>query len=454
LINTLEESVLKRTCELEQANVELAEANRLVVHANKMQLQHFACMSHEIRTPLNCVIGMTSLLKESNLTPQQIEAVNMIVSSGDLLMAIINDVLDYSKFETEAVAVNMQFCNLQDTLSSVLHSIQAKALAAQSVRTIFDVSIPEQVRIDRRRLQQILFNLLGNAIKFSRADGVIKLSIEMISLPIDLKRAHVIVTKSDNDAKKKDSSNIDMSNSKVDSMPMEEAMVLRFIVEDNGEGIDEQDLKRIFQPFQQASSALENIYGGTGLGLSITQKIVTALGGIIRVESKKGEWSKFTVDIPCTDYPANVEETTKKVENYVVHVVGFDEIEKSVANRFLQAYGMKGRYFTSLSSMVDVYRSEPVRAEQIHISFVHEDCYDDHVMNSLPQSIVFTFGQKFSINDSKIAFHFGSLEQMLPSHFVNHLIRTVSGAQHHVRNVTLQNVDVSRIVAEGTTDNA
>ena len=109
MIDTLEDTVKKRTHELEQTNLELVEANRLVLEANKVQLQHFACMSHEIRTPLNCVIGMSSVLQQSKkLTAMQCEAVEMIVSSGDLLLAIINDVLDYSKYESENVNVNVQ----------------------------------------------------------------------------------------------------------------------------------------------------------------------------------------------------------------------------------------------------------------------------------------------------------------------------------------------------------
>lgn len=379
----------KRTFELEKANVDLAEANRLVLHANKMQLQHFACMSHEIRTPLNCVIGMASVLQGSKLAPMQKEAVEMIVSSGDLLLAIVNDVLDYSKYETEDVNVHVQRSNLQDTISLVLSSITSKAQPTQSIQSHFDSAIPEQIHTDTRRLQQILFNLLGNAIKFSPVDGVIKLSVEMMTLP------------------------------------SEKTSILRFVVEDNGKGIDENDLKRIFQPFQQASSTAENVYGGTGLGLSITQKIVTALGGTISVASKKGEWSKFTVDIPCQDPPVTIKDLCLQVKNCVVHIVGFDEKEKLLAERVLKTYSMDGSFFTSLGDMLEVYERITLQPEQIHVCLMHENCYDQARAQSFSQSIVVTFGPKFTVKEDTIDFHIRSLEHLLPSYFINRLLRSV-----------------------------
>jgi signal transduction histidine kinase/AmiR/NasT family two-component response regulator len=414
LIDTLEDSVKKRTHELEQANLELAEANRLVLQANKMQLQHFACMSHEIRTPLNCVIGMASVLQHSKLTPMQQEAVEMIVNSGDLLLAIINDVLDYSKYETENVNVNLQRSNLQDTVTLVLNSIVSKSHPAQTIRSFFDSTIPEQIYTDSRRLQQILFNLLGNAIKFSPDDGTIKLSIEMIMLERKcegVSNDNTIATTVVNDEL---------------AVDITRRRMLRFKVEDNGKGIDENDLKRIFQPFQQASSTAENVYGGTGLGLSITQKIVTALEGTISVSSKKSEWSQFTVDIPCHDSPVIIQDISKQVDNYIIHIVGFHETEKLRAESMLQTYCMSGYFFNSLGEMLTAYHATTLQPEQSHVCLLHEDCYDEDSAISLSQSITITFGPKFSVNEEKVAHHFRSLEHLLPSHFINHLIRCVS----------------------------
>ena len=417
MINTLEDTVKKRTHELEQTNLELVEANRLVLEANKVQLQHFACMSHEIRTPLNCVIGMSSVLQQSKLTSMQCEAVEMIVSSGDLLLAIINDVLDYSKYESETVNVNVQSSNLQDTVTLVLNSIVSKAKPAQTVRSFFDSTIPEQIHTDSRRLQQILFNLLGNAIKFSPDDGTIKLSIEIVSLEIkdeEVKDENTLVMAVGND----ESTDNTMSSTK--------RRMLRFIVEDNGKGINESDLKRIFQPFQQASSTAENVYGGTGLGLSITQKIVTALGGTISVVSKMSEWSKFTVDIPCHDPPVVIQDVSNQVKNCVVHIVGFYGTEKASAESILQTYNINGLFFNTLNDMLNTYQATTLQEEQTHVCLLHEDFYDENNAISLSQSITITFGPNFNVNEDKVTYHFRSIERLLPSHFINHLIRAVS----------------------------
>ena len=405
----------KRTLELENANAELAEANRFVMQANKMQLQHFACMSHEIRTPLNCVIGMASVLRESRLTTIQKEAVDMIVNSGDLLLAIVNDVLDYSKYETEDVNIHVQLNNIQDTITLVLNSIVSKAHPTQSIRSYFDPLIPEHISTDTRRLQQILFNLLGNAVKFSPIDGIIKLSIKMISQQC-------------NDNEGADADSASTKSISVDrTEPCDEIRrMLRFVVEDNGKGIDESDLKRIFQPFQQASSNAENVYGGTGLGLSITQKIIAAMGGTISVASKKGEWSKFTVDIPCHDSPVDIEQVSHQVKNYVVHVVGMGEVEKSIAEGILKTFNMNGYFFSRLDDMLKVYQAMKLTTEHTHVLVVHEDCYDHEKAAFLAQSVILTVGQNVSVDESLIACHFRSLEYILPSHFMNRLVEAVS----------------------------
>mmetsp|Transcript_23144 Transcript_23144/g.44071 ORF Transcript_23144/g.44071 Transcript_23144/m.44071 type:complete len:903 (+) Transcript_23144:231-2939(+) len=181
LINNLEESVKARTKELEMANASLEVANRQIKEASQMQLQHFACMSHEIRTPLNCIIGMSSVLKESKMTRMQEETMDMIRESGDLLVSILNDVLDFSKLETGNFEIEIKKDDLQQTLFSTLHSIETKAQdRRQKVRHRYDPGLPRFVHMDRRRVQQILFNLLGNAIKFSKEDSEVEFSVQYL----------------------------------------------------------------------------------------------------------------------------------------------------------------------------------------------------------------------------------------------------------------------------------
>lgn len=176
LVDTLEQKVHERTKALESSNQDLEEANQQVRKAKELQLQHFACMSHEIRTPLNCIVGLLSLLQESDLTSSQKESVNLIVASSDLLSTVVDDVLDYSKLETGNVDINIKRSRLQDTLNSILHSFKVKAAAKNiSLVTIFDPLVPTHIDTDPQRLQQVLFNLLGNAIKFSDENSTVEL---------------------------------------------------------------------------------------------------------------------------------------------------------------------------------------------------------------------------------------------------------------------------------------
>jgi signal transduction histidine kinase/CheY-like chemotaxis protein len=181
LINTLEEKVAERTRELQLANESLELANRRVVRTSQAQLQHFACMSHEIRTPLNCIIGLSSLLQETRLNPYQEDSLGMIVTSGDLLLTVVNDVLDYSKLESGNVDIDIKKSNFQAALDAVVHAIAQKSSENDvKVKTYYDNAIPEFIDTDSRRLQQILYNLLGNAIKFSKDQGAVELHVQII----------------------------------------------------------------------------------------------------------------------------------------------------------------------------------------------------------------------------------------------------------------------------------
>lgn len=132
----------------------------------------------EIRTPLNGILGLLSLLQETELSPMQEESMRMIVASGELLVTVVNDVLDYSKLESGHVDVEIQRSNLQETLNSIVHSIDMKATAKDiKLRTFYDPLLPEYVMTDSRRIQQILFNLLGNAVKFSSIETSVELNV-------------------------------------------------------------------------------------------------------------------------------------------------------------------------------------------------------------------------------------------------------------------------------------
>jgi signal transduction histidine kinase/CheY-like chemotaxis protein len=284
LVGRLEDEVSDRTRELAAANHSLEKVNTRVLKQSAAQLKHFAMMSHEIRTPLNCIIGVSSLLVDTDMDATQQEFVQMINNSGDLLCSVVNDVLDYSRLESGNVEVNIRRTNLQETMATVAKSIEIKGQERNLVvRTLLGDTLPVFVDTDGSRVQQILFNLLGNAIKFSKDGGVIDLSV----LVCDKEQVSTKCTS--------------LNGANVNDKSSEK--ILRFTVRDHGKGIEKKDIEKIFLPFDQGSKDTERVYGGTGLGLAITSKLVKVLGGTIRVDSEPGEWCEFVVDLPYVELP-------------------------------------------------------------------------------------------------------------------------------------------------------
>jgi signal transduction histidine kinase/ActR/RegA family two-component response regulator len=264
LVGRLEEEVHKQTQELAATNASLEKANERSVLQSQAQLKNFAIMSHEIRTPLNCIVGISDLLLNSSLDPSMKESIEMITSSSDLLLAVVDDVLDYSKLATGNVEAIIRATNLGTIVNTVASSVQTKAsLSGIQLRTNVSKELPDIIQTDGRRLQQILYNLLGNAIKFGKSGEFIDFQIDML---------HDAETKRN---------------------------FVQFTVKDYGNGLSTQDQKCIFEPFQQAASN-EGLHGGTGLGLTITSKLVRVLGGTISVESEYGNWCEFRVCLPLS----------------------------------------------------------------------------------------------------------------------------------------------------------
>jgi len=252
----------QRSAELELRVAERTETLRVAqqeaVAAGQAKTEFLALMSHEIRTPLNAVLGVTSVLERTALVPRQEELLLLIRSSGELLLSLINDILDFSKIESGKLALHETVFSLSSCVGGSIDLLRAMAASkGLDVTLQISESAPEWVRLDATRLRQVLINLLGNAIKFTD-QGAVQVSVD------------------------------------AQSLPDEDAYLLRVEVKDTGPGIPLERQASLFQPFTVGDLALSQRVGGTGLGLVICRRLCALMGGDIQLFSKPGEGATFT----------------------------------------------------------------------------------------------------------------------------------------------------------------
>jgi len=261
----MNEAVALRTKSI-QLKYDLEETRKEKDLAEKAILskdQFIANISHEIRTPLNGVLGMSNLLADTNPTAEQLEYINTIKLSANNLIAIINDILDYSKINSGEIQFNNSEFRIRDIITGIAQLVKVKADEKNIKLTFnYDEHVPEILVGDHERFSQILLHLFGNAIKFTD-QGTVNVSMQMLeSKGLTIK--------------------------------------LLFTITDTGIGIAEENIHSIFESFRQISSDTSRIFGGTGLGLSIVKQLVELQGGSISVNSKVGEGSVFKVELPFT----------------------------------------------------------------------------------------------------------------------------------------------------------
>jgi signal transduction histidine kinase/ActR/RegA family two-component response regulator len=307
--NSLQAAAEQSELLVKQRTAELSQALQSAKRASVAKSDFLANMSHEIRTPMNGIIGMTELALEASTENERTEYLDIVRRSAESLLDIINDILDFSKIEAGKLSLEQIPFNLRQTVEDCFHVLKGRADDKDlQIRCIFCEHTPHHVLGDPTRLRQVLINLIGNAIKFTK-EGEITIKVCQIG------------HESENRVK------------------------LNFRVTDTGIGIPAEKLDSIFEAFAQADISTTRNYGGTGLGLTITQRLVNLMGGQLSVESQAGLGSTFQFTLP---YSISQQGNTTKSEAYsLVHatpslsilVVEDHPVNQILAKRLLMKWG-------------------------------------------------------------------------------------------------------------------